>query len=154
MSAPLVWTETKAAKDPNVLRALTRPRDTSATMIDDAVGERAAADALAFWEMHAQTPFDAANPQHLAVAVEATIAQLWRRNAPTSDAAERTWRTVWGDDGLVAKLRATGPRGAQGPALGYAYDTRNARGRRRRDFGDRRDYPRGILPRPRFERED
>ena len=154
MSAAAVWTATKASKDAGTLRALTNPRDTSATAPNDTVGTQAAADALAHWSSHAQTPFDAADPAHLAAAVEATIAQLWRRNAPSSEAASRTWSIVWGDSGLVSKLRDTGPRGAQAPLLGYAHDDRDSQGRRPYDYGDRRALPHGLLPRRRYRDED
>jgi len=151
VTAATLWTATKARKDAYAILSLTNPRDTSAVTPNDSVGEQAAADVLGFWSIYAQEDFDESNEAHLVAAVEGVVAQLWRRNAPTSEAADRAWKLVFGDDGMVAKIRSTGPRSAQGPVIARRRDEVSRDGYALRSFGDRRNVPAGVLPKRRRE---
>lgn len=144
-----LWFAVKERYEVSGLLTLTNVRDPSATVVNDAVGELAAQQAIDLWGLYTQVDFDYTNPQHLAVGVRGVIAVLWERGGTSSQIAKVEWEEVFGDAGLVSKVRKTGPRGRAGPLTnsGVQNASELVNGRAVKGWSDRSALPRGILPR-------
>lgn len=111
-----LWNAVLSDYDLDGLVTLTNTRDRSATSIDHEAGRRAAQAVIDLFPIYAQAEFDNANPQHVEAAELGVIAMLWRRGGSASAIENVKWDTVFGDDGLIAKIRKTQPRGRIRPA--------------------------------------
>jgi|GEM_PF-2103368 len=144
-----LWAAVVVSYEVTGLVALTAIRDPSATTITTAVGVDAAQAAINLWPSYAQLAYDSANALHVEVAKRATIAVLWERGGTSATIAKVEWDEVFGADGLISKVRRTGPRGRQGPASssGVTASSEIINGRRGRPWSDRDSLPiMGILP--------
>lgn len=115
MTASALWTSVVANTDEERLINLTNPLDNSATAIDTTYGELAAQEVIDLFPLYGQVAYDAANTQHVAVGRRATIAVLYERGGTSSATAETAWNEVFGDNGLMAKLKRTSSRARRGP---------------------------------------
>lgn len=152
MSAAALWTATKARYDVDGLVVLTNIRDRNATTIDDAVGTAAAQSVIDLWPVYAETEYDATSTTHVEVAVMGVIAMLWRRGGSATSIEQVQWGEVFGSEGMIARVRKTGPRGRRGPASnsGVQASSELDSGRTVLGWSDRDALPRGILPRRRL----
>lgn len=143
-----LWTSVKANFDSRGLVTLTNPKDRSATTIDDTYGTTAAKEAIDLWDLFAQVDYDGADAKHLAVARHATIAVLWRRGGTASTIEQVKWDSVFGPEGMIARVRATGPRGHPEPISnsGVQNPTEAVGGRKVVPWSSRKALPTGYLP--------
>ncbi len=148
MTATAIWTAVKASYETTGLVQLTNPRERAASTIDDTVGENAAQAVIDLWPSFAQEAFDSSDSAHLEAAKQGTIAVLWRRGGTATNIARVKWDEVFSPDGLIARIRRTGPRGRQGPVTnsGVTQRAENADGSNVRGWSDRESLPSGILP--------
>jgi len=105
-----LWNAVVCDYDLDGLVTLTNTRDRSATEIDHVAGRRAAQAVIDLFPLYAQAAYDSSNAQHLEAAELGVIAMLWRRGGTASAIENVKWETVFGDDGLIAKIRKTKPR--------------------------------------------
>jgi len=110
-----LWASVVANYESEGLVNLTNPRDNSATTVGTAYGESAAQEVVDLFPLYGQVVYDAASSQHLAVGRRAVIAVLFERGGTASSIAEVEWKEVFGDDGLLTKLKRTSARARQGP---------------------------------------
>jgi len=143
-----LWADVVTSYDTQSLVELTNIHDRSATTITTAVGEDAALGALNLWEAYAQVAYDKTNALHVEVGKRATVAMLWERGGSASQIAKQEWDEVF-TDGLVERLKRTGPRSRQGPSSNSAVTQSSellSDGTRPRPWSDSSALPRGILP--------
>jgi hypothetical protein len=148
MSSTILWNAVVASYDAEGLLALTNIRDRTATSVNTAVGQSAAQAVIDLWPAYAQEPFDATDPLHLEVGKRATIAVLWSRGGTSAEIARVEWAEVFGDGGMVEKVRRTGARSRGGPATNseLVVSRDSQEGRAAYGWSDRRAMPHGILP--------
>lgn len=150
MSASTLWASVVANYDEGGLVSLTNTGETSSESIDTAVGESAAREVIDLWPIYAQEEFSASNTAHMAVGRHAVIAVLWHRGGTSTDIAKVRWDDVFSPDGLISRVRRTGPRGRQGPSTnsGVQQRTETVNGRRVRGWSDPDSLPgsRNYLP--------
>lgn len=149
MTATALWAAVVADYDTDGLISLTNIRDRSATTIDTAVGEAAAQAVINLWPIYAQVDYDPSNAVHVEVAELGVIAMLWRRGGSSSAIEQVKWEEVWGDDGMVTRLRRTGPRGRQRPSSNSGVQQapeRDASGRAVRGWSDLQSLPPNYMP--------
>ncbi len=115
MTAAILWASVVNSYDNKGLRTLTNIRDRSAPSIDTTMGESAAQEVIDLWAIYAQADFDATVDLHLAIGRQATIAVLWNRGGSATNIERIKWDTVFGDDGLLEKLRETNARSHPAP---------------------------------------
>lgn len=120
MTASALWTEVKATYAPQDLLNLTNIHDTAAIVVDDTVGESAAQSVIDLWPAYAQVDYDTDNALHKEVASMAVIAKLFERGGVASDIARLKWDEVF-TDGVIKKLKMTGPRAHGGPSSSNVY---------------------------------
>jgi hypothetical protein len=154
MSADTLWANVMDRYDDDGLIQLTNIRDRGATAIDSTVGESAAQEVIDLFPLFAQEDYDPDNPSHVAVAVHGVIAVLWRRGGASSEIEQVKWDTVFGTDGMIARVRRTGPRGHVGPQTnsGVRMEPEARGGRSIMGWSDRGNLPHGVLPRRRTTR--
>ncbi len=140
-----LWAYVESVYDAAGLVTLTNIRDRSATAVDDTVGVAAALSTIRLWPAYAQVDFDETDGLHLEVAAAGVIALLWRRGGAATSIEQVKWDTVFGDDGMVAKVRRTSPRGRPGPSSNSGTITTQESGTRY-GWSDRRSLPYGIMP--------
>lgn len=140
-----LWAYVESVYDAAGLLTLTNIRDRSATSVDDAVGVAAALSVIRLWPAYAQTTFDVSDGLHLEVAAAGVIALLWRRGGAATSIEQVKWDTVFGDDGMVSKVKRTDPRGRPGPSSNSGTITSQESGTRY-GWSDRRSLPYGIMP--------
>lgn len=135
-----VWTAVKARYDSASLISLTNINDRDQTAIDDTVGTEAANGTLNLWPAYAQVEFDVSDGLHLEVAVRGTIAMLYERGGTSTDVAKIEWEEVFSNDGLMGKLKRTGPRGHQAPSSnsGVTTSSESSAGRNVMGWSDRK----------------
>jgi len=145
-----LWTNVKAAYATDLLLPLTNIHDATAIAIDDAVGTAAAQQAIDYFVMYAETTFVITTSTHNAVGIRATIAVLLERGGVSSALAREEWDEVFGDTGLLSKVKKTGARGRQ------AFTTNSnmtqasgltSSGKRRKPWGDVESLPVNYMPR-------
>lgn len=105
-----LWNAVLNDYDLDGLVTLTNTRDRSATSIDHVAGRRAAQAVIDLFAVYAQAAFNIDNAQHVEAAELGVIAMLWRRGGTASAIENVKWDTVFGDDGLITKIRKTQPR--------------------------------------------
>lgn len=144
-----LWAAVVLSYDSDGLISLTNIRDRSATTINTTAGEAAAQAAINLWPLYAQTDYDATDATHVSVGEIATIAVLWRRGGSASAIEHVKWDDVFGDDGMIAKLRRTGPRARSAPVSNsgvQASSELDSSGRQQRPWSDRDAIPTGMMP--------
>lgn len=144
-----LWTAVKADYDSDGLVTLTNIRNRAAITINDAVGTAASLAVINLWPLYAQTTYDSTNAAHVEAAEMGVIAMLWRRGGSASSIEQVKWDEVFGDNGLVAKIRMTGPRshrvGSSNSGVQQASEL-DASGARVRGWADRDSLPSNYLP--------
>lgn len=140
-----LWRKVEESYDVATLRALTNVRDRSPSGINVAVGERAAADIVAMWPAIVQNEYDSTDTLHVAAAVFATYALLWRRGGTATSAQRVKW-----DEAVefMERVRDTGPRAhaAPGSSSGVRSPREDADGRKKLPWSHRKAIPQGQLP--------
>lgn len=146
-AADTLWAAVKTRYAAGILISLTNP-GSGATTIDDTRGTNAATAVIALWPAHAQVDFDVDDATHLEVGVRGVVAQLREWGGTSSGAAEADWEEVFGNGGLIEKVRNTGPRAHAGPVSnsGVQPAPETQGGRRVRPWSGRESLPDGILP--------
>jgi len=145
-----LWTAVVSSYDSDGLITLTNIRDRSATTVNTSVGQDAAQGVINLWSMYAQEDYDGTDAQVVEVAKRGVIAMLWERGGSSASIAKVEWEEVFSSEGLIAKIRRTGPRGRQGPKSnsGVAQRTElTTGGQRIRPWSGRDSTPFGIMPR-------
>lgn len=148
-AATELWASVEAAYDVAGLVALTNIRDRSATTVNDTAGTSAAQEVIDLWPVYAQAAYDSTDATNVAIGRQAVIAVLWRRGGAATTIEQVKWDEVFGDEGMVTKLRRTNSRARLSPATNSAVqpspesttDGRNVRG-----WADKDAMPLGILP--------
>lgn len=149
MSATALWDAVKDAYDSDGLITLTNIRDRSQTTIDDTVGENAAQSVIDFWPAYAQIDYDSSNALHVEVAILGVIAMLWRRGGSSTSIEQVKWDEVFSDDGVISRVRSTGPRGHRGPVSNSGVSQaaeRKSDNQLVRGWSDRESLPISIMP--------
>lgn len=133
-----LWDSVKVSYDAKSLRQLSNINNNNATTINDTIGIDAALEVINLWNMHAQIDYDSTDASHVAVARRGTIAVLWDRGGTSSKISEVKWDSIFGTEGLIQRVRKTGPRGRQGPATnsGVTQTAENASGRNVKGWSD------------------
>lgn len=131
---------------------LTNPRDNQAEEADTTYGVSAAQEVIDLFPMYGQVEFDVDDSRHLAVARRAVIAVLYARGGTASSIAEVKWNEVFGDEGLLSRLKRTTARARQGPSSNSGVSQRSeltSDGQRVRGWSDPDSLPggRGYMPR-------
>lgn len=152
MTATALWASVVSNYENEGLLNLTNPRDNGATTIDTTYGEGAAQEVIDLFPMYGQVTYDAANTQHVAVGRRGTIAILYERGGTSSTIASVEWGEVFGDDGMMTRLKRTGARARQGPRSNSGVRQKSeltSNGRGVRGWSDPESLPLGrrYLPR-------
>lgn len=144
-----LWTATVAAYDSQGLIELTNLNDRSQTSVNGTVGTTAAQAVIDLWPAYAQVAYDGSNALHVEVGIMGVISMLWRRGGSSSTIEQVKWDEVFGDGGLLEKLRRTGPRGRAQPSIsGSTKQSSEATsdGESIRPWSDRDSLPVGFRP--------
>ena len=145
-----LWAAVVADYDADGLITLTNVRDRAATTIDDTVGTSAAQAVINLWPVYAETEYDETKDLHVEVAEMGVIAVLWRRGGSATTIEQVKWDEVFSPEGLINKIRRTGPRGHEGPSSNSGVTQKSeltSSGRRVRGWSDRESLPPSFLPR-------
>lgn len=144
-----LWAAVVTSYDSDGLITLTNIRDRSATTVNTTAGEDAAQAVVNLWSMYAQEDYDASDAQQVEVAKRGVIAMLWERGGSSAQVAKVEWQEVFSPEGLIARVRKTGPRGRQGPTSnsGVQQKSELSNGRKVRGWSDRDSLPTGWMPR-------
>ena len=110
-----LWVSVVANYESEGLINLTNPRDNNATSITTAYGQTAAQEVIDLFPIYGQVTYDETSTLHVAVGRRATIAVLYSRGGTSSTIAEVEWTDVFGDSGIITKLKRTSARARQGP---------------------------------------
>ena len=110
-----LWAAVKVDYDAGGLLTLTNIRNRAATTINDTIGTSAAQAVVNLFPMHAQVDYDSTNAAHVECGKLGVIAVLWRRGGSASAIEQVKWDEVFGDAGVLSKLKRTGPRGRVAP---------------------------------------
>lgn len=142
-----LWATVKSYYDSEGLIPLTNIRERGLITIDDTVGTTAAQSVLNLWPAYAQVAYDSADALHAEVASFGVIALLWRRGGTSSTIEQVKWDEVFGDGGLIEKVRRTDPRGHRGPrsSSGVTASAENKNGNIR-GWSDPDSLPITLLP--------
>lgn len=149
MSAADLWSAVVSDYDQDGLITLTNIRNRSATSINTSVGEAAAQAVINLWPVYAQADYDPTNQTHVEVAEMGVIAMLWRRGGTSSAIEQVKWDEVFGDDGLITRVRRTGARGRVAPTSNSGVQQapeRDSGGRMVRGWADAASLPPNYLP--------
>ena len=148
MSATTLWAAVVTSYEANGLIQLTNLRNPAASSIDTTAGEDAAQQVIDFWPIYAQSALDETDSAQVQVAKMAVIAVLWRRGGSALSIAKVEWEEVFGDGGLISKVKRTGARAHAVPQTNSGVSTKSelAHGRSVRGWSDRDAMPHGILP--------
>ena len=144
-----LWQAVVDSYDSDGLITLTNIRDRSATTINTAVGESAAQGVIDLWTIYAQAEYDDTVPSNVEVAKRAVIAMLWQRGGSASSIAKVEWDEVFGDQGLLGRLRKSASRGHGAPRSSSgakASSELTSDGRRVRPWSDPDSLPVNFLP--------
>lgn len=143
-----LWAYVKTVYDSDGLVTLTNIRNRDATTANDTVGLAAAQSTINLWPIYAQTTYDTAQTVHLEVAAVGVIATLWLRGGTAQSIQQVSWDAVFGDGGMVEKLRHTNSRSHRGPKSNSAIQTsrEDENGDTPYGWSDRRSLPPGTLP--------
>jgi len=148
--ASTLWDAVVDSYDGDGLISLSNIRDRSQKRIDTVSGESAAQAVITLFPSHAQVVYDSSDALHVEIAKRGTIAMLWERGGSAASIAQIEWDKVFADDGLVGKLKRTGPRGRQGPSTnsGVTQSVETVGGRNVQGWSDPGSLPggRNYLP--------
>lgn len=152
MTAVALWTSVLANYEQEGLVTLTNPRNNGATAVNTSYGESAAQEVIDLFPIYGQVVYDATNSQHVTVGRRAVIAVLYARGGTASTIAEVEWKEVFGDEGLIVRLKRTTARARQGPASNSGVRQRSeltSDGQRVRDWSGPDSLPggRNYMPR-------
>lgn len=152
MTAASLWASVTSNYEDNGLVTLTNPRDPAATLVDDDYGLSAAQEVIDLFPMYAQVEFDEDDSRHITVGRQGVIAVLFRRGGTSSTIAEVKWKEVFGDEGLLVKLKRTTARARQGPSSNSGVKQKSelsSTGGKVRGWSDVASLPggRGYMPR-------
>ena len=111
-----LWDSVVTNNDLEGLVTLTNPSDNNATAVDATYGASAAQEVIDLFPLYGQVTYDASDSQHVAVGRRALIAILYERGGTSSSIAKVEWDEVFGDDGMIIKLKRTSARSRQGPS--------------------------------------
>lgn len=131
---------------------LTNPRDNNATAVDTAYGHSAAQEVIDLFPIYAQVTFDVDNSQHVTVARRAVIAVLYARGGTAATITEVVWKDVFGEDGLMDRLKRTSARARPAPVSNSGVRQRSeltSDGQRSRGWSDPDALPGGRSYMPR-----
>lgn len=145
-----LWTAVKADYPEASLLTLTNIKDNSATSINDTNGEAAAQAVINLWPIYAQNTYDSTDATHVEVAEMGVIAVLWRRGGSAIEIAKIEWDEVFGDDGMISKVKRTDPRGRPFPVTnsGTKQSSELINGQRKYGWSDTKSLPNNsVLPR-------
>jgi|SRR5688572_22137017 len=149
MTAALLWAAVEASYDAAGLVTLTNIRNPAAVVVNGAAGTNAAQGVVDLWPIYAQAAWDGTVAVNLEVGKRAVIAMLWSRGGTAASIAKVEWDEVFGDNGLISKVRGTGPRGRPRPVSNSGVTQKSETledGRRVRGWSDQDSLPSGILP--------
>jgi hypothetical protein len=110
-----LWTAVKVSYNNDGLIPLTRGPSTNETTVDDTAGTDAALGVINLWPAYAQEAYDSTNALHVEVAKQGVIAMLWRRGGSSTKIEQVKWDSVFSPEGIIAKVKRTGPRGHEKP---------------------------------------
>ena len=127
---------------------LTNVRDRNASSVDETAGTLAAQSVINMWPIYAQVAYDASDDTHVEVAAFGVIAVLWQRGGTAQSIQQVSWDAVFGDGGMIEKLRRTNPRAHRGPKSNSSIQTsaENENGVAPYGWSDRKSLPPGLLP--------
>ncbi len=148
MTATALWAAVVASYPAHILVELTNLGAPEATSVSTAVGEDAAQAVIDLWPIYAQEDYDASNATHVQVGKIATLSMLAKRTGKTQSAATVEWDQVFGDDGMIAKLKKTSARSWPAPQTnsGVSSSRDTIDGVATRGWADHAALPMGILP--------
>lgn len=152
--AAALWTAVKSNYDNGGLVTLTNINVRSATTINDTVGTAAAQSTINLFPAYAQIGYDGTNVLHVEAGMLGVIAVLWRRGGSAATIEQVRWDEVFGNDGVIAKLKMTGARGHGSPTTnsGVVQSSElNSDGQRSRPWSDRRALPIEWMPKRLYE---
>ncbi len=144
-----LWAAVVVSYDNATLRQLTNIHDSSQTAVTTAKGEDAAQGVINFWPAYAQVAYDAADGLHVETAKRGVIALLQERGGSSPQVATLKWDAIF-TNGIIDKLKNTGPRGRQGPTTNSNLTQPTGLspgGRRKVPWSDHAALPTGLLPR-------
>lgn len=144
MSASALWTAVVAAYDSQGLEELTNPRNPETTSVNTTIGQSAAQHFIDLFPIYAEVAYSASDTQHVAIGLQGTIAVLFRRGGASTTIDEVKWDTVFGQDGLLSKLRNTTTR-QRLPLTTSAPDT-DSSGNDLRGWSHKKSMPSDFLP--------
>lgn len=139
----------KLVYDVDGLVTLTNIRDRSKTTITESVGDAAAQSVIDLWPAYAEVAYQASNALHEEAAILGVIAILWRRGGTSSEIEQVKWDEVFGTDGVISRIRRTGPRGRRGPSTNSNLTQATGlttSGRKFRPWADDESLPLNFLP--------
>lgn len=149
MGAVELWAAVVVSYDESGLIALTNTRNRGATTVNTVAGESAAQGVIDLWPVYAQEDYDDSNATHVEVAKMATIAMLWRRGGTSTSIAKVEWDEVFASEGLISRVRRTGPRGRPSATSNSGVQQRSelaAGGLPVQGWSDAGSLPHGLLP--------
>ncbi len=149
-SATELWAAVVVSYEASGLVALTNIRDPGTSTITTATGENAAQGVIDMWPIYAEETYDSTNSIHVEVGKFGVIAILWRRGGSSTEIAKVEWDEVFSSEGMIARVRRTGPRGRKGPSSNSGVRQRTeatASGGRYRGWSDIESLPVNYLPR-------
>lgn len=148
MTATALWAAVVVAYESKGLITLTNIRDRSASAIDTTVGESAAQQVIDLFPLFVQADYDAADARHVAVGMRATIAELWERGGSAAKIAKIEGEEVYGDNGLMEKLRQTSSRARPEPDTnsGVTQSVEQIDGQNVQGWSDLGSQARGTMP--------
>lgn len=150
-----LWEAVKGSYDNKQLVTLTNIHDRSKTGIDEDVGDDAALSVINIWIIYAQVAYDEGDALHVEVGKRAVIAMLWERGGISVTIARQAWDEVF-TDGVVERLKRTGPRSRMSPASNSNVSQHSgllSDGTRPEPWADTRALPLGIMPIARSSRD-
>jgi len=150
-----LWEAVKVSYDSKQLVTLTNIHQRNQTAIDETVGDDAAQGVINLWIAYAQTAYVETDLLHVEVGKRAVIALLWERGGVSVSIAREEWTEVF-TDGVIERLKNTGPRARMSPASNsnvVQHSGLLADGTKPEPWADRRALPTGLMPLRRSSRD-
>lgn len=150
-----LWEAVKLSYDSKQLVTLTNIHQRNQTAVDEDVGDDAAQGVINLWIIYAQVEYDEADGLHVEVAKRAVIALLWERGGTSAKIAREEWNEVF-NDGVIDRLKRTGPRSRMSPSSNSNVSQHSgllSDGSKPEPWADSRALPGGIMPTGRSSRD-
>jgi len=150
-----LWEAVKLSYDSKQLITLTNIHQRNQTSIDETVGDNAALGVINIWIIYAQVAYDENDGLHVEVAKRGVIAMLWERGGVSVTIARQEWAEVF-TDGIVDKLKRTGPRSRMSPSSNSNVAQHSgllSDGTKPEPWADVRALPLGLMPSARSSRD-